>query len=170
MLETEGFQQYRHAIVWPLAHAPIDQFAQLVYPHARGVDHQIGRIHQRLEQPALDGNGLVQVLSMATQRVLAARFREAAQQLLVARHQEYQLALDAAAFELVEQHRHGRDLIAGVARVDADRGTLIDRRAAADRVRDEWLEQRRRDVVDAVEVQILEHVQRHALAGSGQAA
>ena len=50
-----------------------------------------------------------------------------------------------------------------------DRGARIDLVRAADGVGDEGLEQRRRNVVDAVEVDVLEHVQSHALAGARQA-
>ena len=46
----------------------------------------------------------------------------------------------------------------------------IDLIGAADGVGDEGLEQRRRDVVHAVKVDVLEQVQGHALAGAGQAA
>src|SRR6185312_2878690 len=57
-----------------------------------------------------------------------------------------------------------------VARIEADRSALVGALRAAHRMGDEGLEQCRGDVVDAVEVQVLEHVQGHALAGAGQSA
>ena len=56
------------------------------------------------------------------------------------------------------------------ARIEADRGAGVDIPAAADGMRDQGLEQGGRNVVDAVEVDVLQQVQRHALARSRQAA
>ena len=84
--------------------------------------------------------------------------------------QKDHLALDAAAPQLIDELRNGRDLGGGVACVQPDRGALVHGFRAAHRVGDERLQQRRRDVVDAIEAEVLEHVQSHALAGTGQAA
>ena len=70
----------------------------------------------------------------------------------------------------LDQRRDGVDLVGPVAGVEAHRGARIDLIGAADGVRDEGLEQRRRNVVDAVKIDVLEQMQGHALAGAGQAA
>ena len=124
VLEAERFEQHRHAVARPLADAAVDELAQRVHAHARGVDHQIGGVDHRLEQRALERDGIVQALALAAQRMLAARFGVTPQQLLVVRHQEQQLALNAAALELIDQRRHGGDVGVGIAGIDADGGAL----------------------------------------------
>ena len=103
-------------------------------------------------------------------RVLAAGLGEAPQQLVVVGEQEHDLALDAALLELLDERRHGFDFRRRVARVDAHGGAAVLRLVVAQGVRDEGLQQGRRDVVDAVEPGVFEHVQCHALAGSRQPA
>ena len=145
--------------------------AQFVHAHARGVDDQVGGIEQRLQQPPLDGDGLAQALAAAAQRMHAARLGEAPQQLVVVGHQEDQLAVDAAAAQFVDQRPAPSAISASVLRASMPTAVRwYTRVGAAHGVRDEGLEQRRRDVVDAVEAQVLEQVQRHALARAGQAA
>src|ERR1700752_3680343 len=102
--------------------------------------------------------------------MLAARLREASQQLILRRYQEDHLALQPRALELIDQLRHARDLGGRIARIESDGSALVAQLGATHRVGDERLEERRRDVVDAVEAEILEHVQRHALAGTRQSA
>jgi len=54
--------------------------------------------------------------------MLAARFREAPQQLVLRCDQEDHLALQAAAFQLIDQLRHAGHLGRGFARVEPDGG------------------------------------------------
>ena len=96
-----------------------------------------------------------------------ACFRKAPQQFFVAGHQEQHFAVDATALEFIDQFWDRGDLGIGIARIETDGSALIDFLAAAHGVRDERLEQRRRNIVNAVIAQILKHVQCHALAGSG---
>ena len=102
--------------------------------------------------------------------MLAAGLRVAFQQHFVAGVQKQHLAADAAAAQLADERRNGLDLVGPVARIEPHGGPRIDLIRAADRVGDEGLEQRRRNVVHAVEIDVLEQVQGHALAGAGQAA
>jgi len=66
--------------------------------------------------------------------------------------------------------RQAIDPRAAIARIQTDRGSGIGISHAADRVRNERLEQRRGDIVDTVKVDVLEHVQGDALAGARQPA
>ncbi len=102
--------------------------------------------------------------------MLAPRFRKAPQQLLLVGHEEDHLTVNAAAPELIDELGHGGDLRGRIACIEPDRGALVGRLGAADRVRDERLQQSRGNVVDAVKAEILEHVQGHALPGTGQSA
>ena len=153
-----------------LLDALVDDLAQLVHAHARGVDDQVRGVDDGLEQLALHGDGLAQVEIVAAHRMLAAGLGEAAQQLLLARDQEQHFAVDAAALQLIDELRHGGDFRGGIARIEPDGGALVGGFGAAHGVRDERLQQRGGNVVDAVEAEVLEHVQGHALAGTRQAA
>jgi hypothetical protein len=108
-------------------------------------------------------------IAVARQRMAPAGFRVAPQQHRLVGVQVDDLAGDTAAPEVPHLVRHAQDLAGLVARVEPDRRAPVALVAAADRVRDEGAEQPGRDVVDAVPAQILERVQRHALAGAGQA-
>ena len=141
-----------------------------MHAHARGVDDQVGGIEDGFEQPALDGDGFLERHVIGADGVLAARFGETPQQLVVVGEQEDDLALDAALLELVDERRHGFDFRRGIARVDSHRGAAVLRVVVAQRVGDEGLQQGRGDVVHAVEPGVFEHVQSHALAGSRQPA
>src|SRR3984885_11256424 len=107
--------------------------------------------------------------SSARSSALPSR-RPPPQQLVLGRDQEHHLALQAAAPELVDQLWNARYLGGRITCIQADRRELVGGLGTAHGVGDERLEQRGRDVVDAVEPQVLEHVQRHALAGAGQPA
>jgi len=141
-----------------------------VHTHLRGVDDEIRRAGNRLEQLALGGDRVAQTDVAGDQGMLAAGLGIAIEQHLVRGVQVNHLAADAAAPQLADQRRNGLDFIGPVARVQTDRGSGIGVSHAADGVRDEGLEQRRRDIVDAIEIDVLEHVQRHALARARQPA
>ena len=168
--ETEGLEADRQPSGAALLDALVNDVTQGMHAQARGVDQQVGDRGDRLEQCAFHGHRLAQADVAAAHGMLAARFREAPQQLVLGCDQEEHLALQAAAFELIDQLRHAGDLGRGIARVEPDGGALVGGLGPAHSVGDERLQQRRRDIVDAVEAEVLEHVQGHALAGPGQPA
>ncbi len=171
VLEAERLEGDRQPAGGALPDALVDELAQRVHAHARGVDDQIGRIDDRLEQLALQRDGLAQTRRRAgSADACGASRRSAAAAPRRRRPGTSPRTGCRCACSSSMQLRHGGDLRRGVARIEADGGALVGRSGAAHRVRDEGLQQRRRDVVDAVEAQVLEHVQRHALAGAGQAA
>ena len=53
VLVAEGFEHEREAPVGAAVDALADQLAQRVHPHGRGVDHQIRRRDDRLQELAL---------------------------------------------------------------------------------------------------------------------
>ena len=148
----------------------MNDVTQRVHAQARGVDQQVGDRGDRLEERAFHGHRFAQADVAAAHGMLAARFREAPQQLILGRDQEDHLALQAAALQLINQLRNAGHLGRGIAGVEPDGGALVGGLGPAHRVGDERLQQRRRDIVDAVEAEVLEHVQGYALAGPGQAA
>src|SRR6185369_6269155 len=58
----------------------------------------------------------------------------------------------------------------GIAGVETDGGAFIGSLGRTHGMRDEGLQQRRGNVVDAVEAEVLQHVEGHALSGTGQTA
>src|SRR5581483_3291392 len=103
-------------------------------------------------------------------RVLAPGFGKTPEQLIIIGNEEDHFALNPTPAQLVDELRDGGDFRRRIASVQADGRALIGRLGAAHGVRNEWLQQRRRDVVDAIKAQVLEHVQSHALTGTGQTA
>jgi len=134
-----------------------------------GNDEVRGR-NDGLEQPAFRGDGLAQTGVRRHQGVLAAGFRVALQQHLIGGVQVQYIAGNAAAPQLADQRRNGFDFIGPVAGVQPNGGTRIGVAHSAYRVGDEWLEQCRRNVVDAVKVQVLQHMEGNAFTGARQAA
>ena len=141
-----------------------------VHAHVRGVDHQVRRDGDRLEQLALRGDGLAQTHLAGDQRMLAARLGIALEQHLLGGVQVQDLAIDAAAPQLGDQGGNGFDFVGSIARIQTHGGPRIGVAHAADRVRNEGLEQCGGNVVDTVEVDVFQHVQGNALAGAGQPA
>jgi hypothetical protein len=82
------------------------------------------------------------------------------QQFIVIREQEDDFALDAALLELLDEMRDRLDFRRCVACIDAHGRTAVLRIVVEQGVRYERLQQGRRDVVDAIEAGIFEHVQR----------
>src|SRR6202022_4356060 len=111
-----------------------------------------------------------QVDVVAAHRVLAPGFGKTPQQLFIAGDEEDHFALDAASSELIDQLRNRCDLRGRVACVQADRRAFVRRLGTAYGVGNERLEQRRRNIVDAIKPQVFEHVQGNALAGAGKTA
>ena len=104
------------------------------------------------------------------QRVWAAALRVALEQAVLVGVQEDDLAADALAAELLDQAVAGtRGRSAPAARVDADREVLVERISGGDDLGDDRVQQCCRHVVDAVEADVLQQVQRNALAGTRQA-
>ena len=153
-----------------LLDALVDDVAQRVHAHVRGVDHQVRGRCDRLEQLALERHRLAQVDVAARHRVLAAGLGEAPQQLLVVGDQEQRprtaCRCGAARRPAAERSRSRPGCCARRGRWRCGRRSSPGRAPCGD----EGLEQRRRDIVDAIEVDVLEHVQSHALAGAGQPA
>ena len=98
------------------------------------------------------------------------RLGEAPQESFLVRHQKQHLAVDAASLQLLDQRGNGCDLRRGVAGIKADRRALVGLLRAAHRIGNEGREERGGNIVDAVEAEILKHVQRHALSRARQAA
>jgi hypothetical protein len=169
-LEPEGLDQKRKPPGAALLHALADELAQIVHAHLRGVDDQVGRVEDGFEQPPLDRHRFLQRDVIGADGVLAARFGEPPQQLVVIREQEHDFALNAALLELLDEHGNRFDLGRGIARIHSHGRARVLRVVVAQRVGDEGLQQGRRDVVHAVEPGVFEHVQCHALAGSRQPA
>ncbi len=140
--------------------------------HVRRVDHELGRVDHGAEQLALLRDGFPEARALVGQRMLAASLAEARQEHLVVGLQEDDLARDAVRSQLLHERRDLRDVAAAtIARVEADadvleRGVLAQQRSR----RRTSAAASYRDVVDAIEAEIFESVQRDALTGSGQAA
>ncbi len=141
-----------------------------MHPHLRRIYDEVRGVDDRLEELPLQGHGLTQIDVIATHRVFAAGLRKPAQQLLVVGDQKHYFALNATAAQLVDELRYRGDLSRCVARVEADSGALVGRFGAAHRVGNEGLQQGRRNIVDTIKAEVLEHVQSHALSGTRQAA
>ena len=121
--------------------------------------------HQR-EGLALAGDGLAEGQAVVAQRVLAAGFREARDERVVAgvEEQEAHVAHHAAqGFKLARERRDA----AARTHVDGHRDALV---AGPAQVGDELGQEGRRQVVDHVMPAILHDIERNALAGAGQAA
>jgi len=95
-----------------------DHIAKRMHAQVRGIDEQIRRMGNRLEQVALERQRRAQIETAAAHGVRTPCFGEAPQQHLVGRGEENQLAIDTAAAQLVDQPRHGGDLRGRVARID----------------------------------------------------
>ena len=76
----------------------------------------------------------------------------------------------AAVAQLLHERRHLGEIAGPAARVQADADVLERRVFARHDLVDERLQQRDGNVIDAVEAEILEHVEGHALAGARDAA
>ncbi len=139
--------------------------------HVRRVDHELRRVDHGAEQLALFLDRVREARALVGQRMLAASLAEARQEHLVVGLEEHDLARDRVRSQLLHERRNLRDVVAAaIARIEADADVLERRVLAQQQLVDERAKQRRRDVVDAVEAEILERVQRDALAGAGQAA
>lgn len=161
------FEQDRHAPFDATTDALADELAQLVNARACGVDDQIGGIGDRLEKRTLLAQGVGESEAVAAEGMASPRLRIAFEQRVFVGAQEDQLATHAAALEFLDQLGHRLDFLGAIARVDTDGRVPIGRFVRAHGMRDEHRQQPRRDVVDAVKIEVLEHVQRHALTGPG---
>jgi hypothetical protein len=123
-----------------------------------------------MQQPALLRDRIGKAHARAGQRVPPAGFGIAPQQDLVFRVQIEHLAAQALLFQVVEQFRDRSQIVGAVARIEAYREAPVDRLIGANGMRHQRLHQAGRDVVDAVPAEILEHVERDALARSGKPA
>ncbi len=168
-LEAERLERDHERPVGFVADGAVHEVAQVMQPHVRGIDDPVRGVGDGCQQLPLELDGLGQPALFGTQGMLAARFGIAPQQLGIGRLQVHHFAMNAAALEFVEQRGDRGDFLRGIARVEADRGALVTGFITAHGVRHERLEQRGRHVVDAVEAQVLEHVQGNALARAGQA-
>jgi hypothetical protein len=147
-----------------------DQLPQFVHAHACRIDDQISGIGHGLQEPAFRADRFTQADAIAAEGVLATRLAIAIEQYVVVGVQKQHFARDAGSPELLHQHRHRCDLAGSITRVEPDSDARVGGLGTAHGMRDEWLEERGRNVIDAIEVEVLEHVQRHALSGSGQTA
>ncbi len=134
------------------------------------MDHAFGDRHDRLEQAALACDRVAQRQALAGQRVAPARVRIALEQHVVARVEEDQAVLDAAAGQAGENFRQPVQILGAIAHVDADGKARMKTGLRLGHGIDERRHQRAGQVVDAVVVEILQRAQRYGLAGAGHAA
>ena len=167
---SERLEQERRPGLRAVDHASPDQFAQFVHRQSRGIDRQVGRIGERRQQALFLLQGFHESHAMASERMPAPRFAEALEQRLAIGAQEQRLARDAALAQRLDQPRHLGEILRAIARVDADGRLAVRGFAGADGVGDESGQQACRDVVDAIEIEVLQHVERDALAGARQPA
>ena len=133
-----------------------------------GVDHLVGDRDQRPQQLALEHDGIVQGESVVGQRVAPARVREALEQHLVAGVEEQELVGEPLVRDARQHRRQLLQVVLAVAHVDAHRKPRV--MAVGTHRVDEGRQQGRRQVVDAVVVEVFQRAQRDGLAGAGQAA
>jgi hypothetical protein len=145
-----------------------EQIADPVLQHARlqlaGVD-AVAEQSDVGQQPALLLDRLLQGDARAGERMAAARFREAPQQRRGRRLEVEHAAVDAAAAQAADVL--GQRSQGCAARVDADRDPIVSRLG---KVVEHLIERACRQIVDAVEAAVLEHVQRDTLARARQTA
>jgi hypothetical protein len=145
-----------------------DLLAELRDGHVRRVDHELGRVDHGAEQLALRPDRLGEARALVGQRVFAASLAEARQEDLVVGLEEHDLAGDRVDSQRLHERRDLGDVAApAIARVEADADVLERRVVAQQQLVDERSQQRRGDVVDAVEAEIFERVQRDALTRAG---
>jgi len=167
---SERLEQERRPGLRAVDHASPDQFAQFVHRQSRGIYRQVGRIGERCQQSFFLLQGLHETHAVASERVPAPRFAETLEQRLAIGAQEQCFARDAALAQRLDQPRHLREVFRAIARIDADRRLAVRGFAGADGVGDESGQEAGRDIVDAIKVEVLQHVERDALAGAGQPA
>ncbi len=138
-----------------------DQLPQPRRRELRGVDHEVGALAQRRDQPAL-AQDAVGDRAVRLERMAAAGLGEAALQDLVVAVEEQQAEVRAPLGELLAQSLRIEG--AGPA-VDADREVALDPVAGADQVG----EQGRGQIVDRLEAEVLEDLQRGGAACAGHA-
>ena len=93
-LVCEGFEQQRQAGAQG-AEFGCKGATQLVHIEVGGIDDFVGDRHQRAQQFAFEGDGVIQCEAVMCERMTATRVREALQQHIVARVQKNQLVGEA---------------------------------------------------------------------------
>ncbi len=166
MLEAEGLEQQRQALCFAVrSDEVLDHRAQRVGLEIAGVD-AVAEVEQGVQRLALAGDRLGERAVAVGHRVAAARFREALDQHLVARVEKDEAHRDAGGLELLQLLRQGRDR--GAAAHVGRHGDT--RMPGAAQVGEQFAEQRRRQVVDAVVAGVLQHVERDGFARTGKTA
>ncbi|MDT4876460.1 hypothetical protein FQZ97_1118960 [compost metagenome] len=136
----------------------------------RGVQLQVGQVGNGREQMALVGDRLGQGTRIGGQRVAPAGFREALEQRFVIGIEVQDVALDMHVPRFLEQFRETLQLARQVARVDGHRDLRVQQFGVQQGALRQIGQQAGRQVVDAIETVVLEHIERRALARAGQAA
>src|SRR5690606_637956 len=106
----------------------------------------------------------------SAERMPATRLAVALEKRVFLRAQGQDVAMKPAALELVHELRYGGDFAGTVARIHSDRREFVGAFLGSHRVRNEHRQKSCRDVVNAVVLEVFEHVQGHALARTGEAA
>ena len=99
-----------------------------------------------------------------------ARIAIAAQQGLVIRIQEEDIAVDGRLAQVLDEAGNGGEVRGTVTRIQANGSPCITRLRVAHQMRDEGIQEPGWQVVHAVVAEVFKHVQGHGLARAGQAA
>src|SRR5262245_16975558 len=167
VLVAERHQRDRHRARLGALETRAQRRTQLVHGERAGVDDAVGHAAQGAERLALASDAVGERPALGG-GMRAARLAETPHEHVVARLEIDDLEMHAARPQLLEDPRH---LVqeAPLADVDAERDAPDVLPRALPQL-EEARQQRHRQVVDAVEAEILEDAQRGALAGAGEAA
>jgi hypothetical protein len=166
----EGLEQDGHSTIAASTDALANELAQFVHAGPRRVDHEVGGSCDGLQQFSFLADRLCKTETFAAQRMAASSLAISFKQRIVVGAEEHHIAVQSRAAQFIDELGNRSDVARAIARVDADGGLLIGFLAGADCVGDKVGQQPGGDIVDAVVIQVLEHVQRDALTGAGQTA
>jgi hypothetical protein len=167
VLEPERHQRHRQSRSGLGCSIQLDQqLLELVDVHRRGVDDAVGDLAHVRQGLALGTDGL-QHVAVAAEGMSTSRLVVAADERFVARLDVQHLDGVAAGTERRDRVEEMLQVFA-LADVDAERDTVDLLLGAGDEVGEDR-DQRRRQIVDAVEPHVLEALDRIALAGAADA-
>src|SRR5436309_3172970 len=166
VLVAERHERDRHRARLGVVDEVAQRAAQLVHGERAGVQDAVGDLAQRLQLLALAPDGVGESAAPGG-GMRPTRLAEAVDQHIVARIEVEHLERDAAPTQLLEDARELVEEVP-VARVEAERHAPYLLARALPQL-DEAGDERHRQVVDAVEPQVLEHLDGAALARAGEA-
>jgi hypothetical protein len=155
---------------FPFANAVPDPLAQCVGRRFAGIDKKISCINDRAEQFTFLGDGIAEPRAFDGQRVFAAGLAEARHQHLVVCLKEQQLAGYTRKAQPLDQFGYLIDIVWPIARINTDGDIFKDAVTALQNMLQQRIEQAGWNIIDAIETEIFERMQCHALAGTRKAA